>query len=60
MTQLHQIAFWTTVACVVFGGVMGIAGIWVPKSDTGWKLFMTDVVVAVSALIVAAITKWLA
>jgi hypothetical protein len=59
MSTLHVFAFWVCVACVVVGAVLGIAGIWLPRTENGWKLFMTDVVVAVSALIVACITKWL-
>lgn len=60
MSSLHQFAFWLTVACIVIGAVLGVAGVWLPKTQTGFKLFMTDVVVAVSAVLVAVVTKWLA
>lgn len=62
MGQLHQITFWATIFFVVFGAVLGLVGVWIPRfwdNDYSWKLFLTDCILAGSSVIVAAITKWL-
>lgn len=60
-------AFWATVGCAAFGGLLGIAGIWIPsfwQSPTdgpsiGVKLVTTDVVLTITCLIVTVILKLL-
>lgn len=59
MSQLHQVAFIICVFCIVVGTIMAIVGMWIPRSDTGWKLFMTDVIICAGCGLIAAITKWL-
>lgn len=59
MNQIHTIAFYATILLVILGGILGLIGIWAPRTTFGGKLFLTDVVLAATSLIVAAITKWL-
>lgn len=59
MNELHRIAFIVCVTCIVVGTIMAIVGMWIPRSETGFKLFMTNVIICVGCGLVAAITKWL-
>lgn len=56
------IVFWIAVVCTVAAGILGIVGIWVQdfwRNDIGWRLFMTDVVVAATSIVACAILSWL-
>lgn len=60
---LYQLAFWATIIFTVLGGVLGLAGLWVKdfwNDPVGFKLLVTDAILAGTALAVAVITKWLA
>jgi len=62
MNDLHVYSFYAAIVFTVFGAVLGLAGVWFEdfwRNDTTWKLIVTDAILAVSSIIVAAITKWL-
>ncbi len=59
---LYVVTFWLTIAFVVLGGILGLAGVWLEafwKSEAGWRLILTDLILAGSSLAIAIITKWL-
>lgn len=60
MHNLYTIMFWATITCVALAGIMGVIGIWVPNTSFGRKLFATDVAVAITCVIIAIITKFMA
>lgn len=63
MSEIHIYAFYAAIVFTVFGAILGLLGIWINdfwRDETTWKLLMTNVILAVSSIIVAAITKWLA
>lgn len=59
--DVYNIALWAAIAFTVIGGMMGLAGIWIERffSDTRWKLLLSDVVLAVTSLIVASIARFM-
>lgn len=59
MNNVYAVAFWTAIVAVLIAGAMGVSGIWIKQTETGWKLFWTDVVVAVTAVFATLILKWL-
>jgi len=59
---LQQASFYLAIVFTVLGGMLGLAGVWIEdfwKSDTPVKLLLTDLILAGSSIVVAAITKWL-
>ena len=60
--SLQQLAFYSAIFFTVFGGILGLVGVWFEdffKNEVGFKLFITDVVLASTSIIVAAIAAWL-
>lgn len=59
---MYEIAFWASIVFTIIGAGLGLLGIWVKefwRSDTGSQLILTDVLLAVTSVIVALLTKWL-
>lgn len=59
---LYLFSFYASIVFTVLGAVLGLAGIWITdfwKSDTGWKLIVTNCILAGASIIVAVITKFL-
>ena len=60
--SVSHVAMWLAIVFVVLGGVLGVAGVWIDdfyKSGVGSKLVLTDIILAASAAVVAAIAKYL-
>lgn len=59
---MYIAAFWSAIAFVIIGACFGIAGIWCKdfwKSELGLQLLLTDIVLGVTAIVVALITRWM-
>ena len=61
MYDLKAIVYMSTFGMVIFGVVigcvLGLLGIWIKDfGETGWKLFLTDVVITAAAILIAVIT----
>lgn len=59
--MMLQIAFWATVGFIVFGGVLGLIGVWLKdfwRNEVGPKLLITDLILAGTSLAVALVA-WL-
>lgn len=57
-----QFAYWAAIFFTISGAIMGLAGVWIKdfwKGDLAFRLIMTDIIFAGTALAVAAMTKWL-
>lgn len=51
------VAFVVCCCGVAAGCLLGLAGIWIKDfSEVGWKLFMSDVVITLAALLIAGLT----
>lgn len=62
MNELQIFTFWAAIFFSVFGGILGILGVWVKgfwRNDYVAKLLITDAVLAGTSIIVAVITKFL-
>lgn len=60
--SLFQLAFYAALFFTILGGVLGLIGAWVSefwKNDLGWRLIITDIILAVTSIAVAVITKFL-
>ncbi len=60
--SLFQLSFYAAIGFTIFGGFLALLGIWIKEfweSETAMKLLMTDIVFAVTSIIVAVITKFL-
>ena len=62
MISIQTLAFYSAIFFTVVGAILGLLGVWIDgfwKDDIGPKLLMTDVIFAVTSIIVAAIARWL-
>jgi hypothetical protein len=60
--DLFQWSFYAAIFFTIIGGIMGLLGVWFAdfwKNDIAWKLILTDIILAVTSIIVATITKFL-
>lgn len=60
--SLYTLAFYGALFFTILGAFLGLMGVWIQgfwKNDTAIKLLFTDMIFAVTSIIVAAITKWL-
>lgn len=60
--SLQQIAFWAAIVFTVIGAVMGLIGTWTKefwRSETAFKLIITDLIFAITSAVVAAMAKLL-
>jgi hypothetical protein len=60
--SLYSIAFYCGLFFTLFGALLGLIGVWFHdfwKSDTTVKLLITDLILAGTSIVVAAMTKWL-
>jgi len=60
--NVHMVSFWSAMAFLVLGMVLGIIGIWVEdfwRNSIGSRLLWTDAVLFGTALAGAIIAKWL-
>ena len=59
---IYNLTFWGAIGFTTCGALMGLAGVWIPgfwKNEVAAKLILTNVILAGSSIIIAAITKWL-
>lgn len=62
MDQLYHFVFWAAIVLTSIGGLLGLLGVWVKefwKSEAVIKLFLTDVILATTSVIVAIVIKFL-
>jgi len=62
LVNVHMLSFYAAIFFTVVGAVLGLFGVWIKdfwREETTLRLVMTDVIFAVTSIIVAAITKWL-
>lgn len=59
MNQIHTIAFYICITCIVVATILAIAGLWMPETSYGRKLMVTDLIICLGCGLIAAITKWL-
>lgn len=60
--MIYAATFWGAIGFTTIGALLGLAGVWIKgfwQSETAPKLIITNVILAGTAVIVAAITKWL-
>lgn len=61
--MLYDISFQACIGTLAFGGLLGLAAIWMPerwrKNDVTAKLMITDGILFVTSLAVAIVTKLL-
>lgn len=60
--SLHNLTFYAAIFFAILGAVLGLMGVWVKdfwKNETAPKLLITDFIFLGTAVVVAAITKWL-
>ena len=61
--NLQQLSFFAAIFFTVVGAILGLMALWVKEfweSESAVKLLITDAIFAVTSIIIAAITKWLA
>lgn len=61
--QIYEVSFWASIIFVILGCLLGLSAVWLEGfwgSDLAQKLFLTDVILTVTAIVTAVITKWLA
>ena len=62
MIDIKMLCFWIGIIGVIFAGILGIFGVWVPefwKNEFGGKLIITSVIITVTSLAACAILNWL-
>lgn len=63
VVNVYELALWAAIFFTVLGGVLGLIGVWIKNfwsNDIAPKLIFTDVILAVTSIIVAAIMEFLA
>lgn len=49
--------FTVCITGVGVGAIIGLLGIWIPNfGETGWKLFLSDLVITVAAILASVLT----
>lgn len=60
--DLYQLSFYAAILFTVVGALLGLTGVWVDEfwhHEIAFKLFLTDVILAGTSIIVAVITRFL-
>ena len=60
--SVYDCVFYAAIGFTLFGAFLGLIGVWIRdfwNNDIAVKLILTDIIFAVTAIIVAAIMKWL-
>jgi len=55
----HRVMYWICFSGLTISTVLGVAGVWLPRTELGGRLFATSLVLTLASGIGAAITKWL-
>ena len=62
MNAAYAISFWASLILLVAGSALGLSGVWVSdwwNSDTYGKLLTTNIILFVTSLAIAIITRFL-
>jgi len=60
--SIYTVAFWAAIFFTGSGALLGLMGVWIKEfweSETAMKLLLTDAIFAGTAILIAAMTKWL-